>query len=69
MQAIRPADLLRQLRVIYGDRTPSVYVLRSALNEGRVEGRRDGKEWEIYSSVDEAAVGLRLKKPDQQIAA
>jgi hypothetical protein len=68
MQAMRPAELLRALRATYGDRTPSVYVLRSALNEGRVEGRRDGKEWEIYATVEEAAVGLRLKNPEQQAA-
>jgi hypothetical protein len=46
-----------------------VHVLRDALIEGRVAGEKVGREWLIEPDLEAAAVGLRLKKPGQQIAA
>jgi hypothetical protein len=68
MHRLKASEVLRGLRATYGERTPSVHVLRDALIEGRVAGEKVGREWLIEPDLEAAAVGLRLK-PRPQAAA
>ena len=63
------AELMPRLRAIYGDFTPSAAVLRAALCEGRVVGRRSGREWLVDPDLEAVALALRLPQKSGQTKA